>query len=162
MKLIDYKKHKETPFPFSKDAVYSDDGDFPFKEVMINAGDVIDPHTGEVVSTLKSTTIDAQPCVKVYKSALKDIMNLSSQGTRILFKVMDELQKKEDEVYLHPAKIAEEYGLKNTRDITEGIKELIEKDILARKDKKHIYFVNPFMLFNGNRVKYEDNKSKQK
>lgn len=43
-------------------------------------------------------------------------------------------------------------GYKSTRSVWEGLAELLDKGFIARSRKTHIYYINPEMAFNGDRL----------
>lgn len=147
-RLGDYESYGENPFVMDRDSVH-------FRRILVKRGDTINEATGEVVDKGEYVTVDNKPFIKVYKEALPLFQELSNRGSRVLFRVMEELGNLEDEVYIHAPSYAKAFGVKNVRDINFGIKELLDRDILCKKAESCMYFVNVRLLFNGNRVRYK-------
>lgn len=151
-RLIEYESFKENPFSLEQDEKY-------FSIAVATTHHYIDRDSGEVFDKSgKYINIDKKPYVKMFKEALPIMQKIKAKGQRVLYEVMMEMNKEEDEVYLNASSLSTKHGLKNTRDILLGIKELMDEDIICRKAEKDMYFVNVRYLFNGNRVKYSERK----
>ena len=151
-RLVEYESFKENPFTLEKDEGF-------FSVAVSSTNHYVDRESGEVVGSKGNyITIDKKPFVKLFKDALPIMQEIKPKGQRVLYEVLMELNKEEDEVYLNASSLATKHGLKNTRDILLGIKDLLDADIICRKAEKDMYFVNVRYLFNGNRVKYSERK----
>ena len=152
-RLSDYESFKDNPFSLDADAEF-------FKPLPSPTDDAYVTKDGELVVKHDIRFIDKKPYVKMFKEAVPIVGGLSSRAHRVLYYILGEVERLEDEVYLPALLIAERYDLKNSRDILSGIKELIEVDILARKAEKDMYFINVRYLFNGDRVKYKQQRER--
>ena len=152
-RLSDYESFKDNPFSLDADAEF-------FKPLPSPTDDAYVTKDGELVVKHNIRLIDKKPYIKMFNEVIPIVADLSSRAHRVLYYLLGDLGKGQDEVYLPAPIIAEKYGLKNSRDILSGIKELIEVDILARKADKDMYFLNVRYLFNGNRVKYKKEREK--
>jgi len=150
-RLTDYESFRENPFTLEKDMQY-------FTIGAISRGHLLDKDTGEVEEHNKYQTLDKKPYVKMFKEAIPIIQDLKHKAQRVLYDILLDIKKEEDEVYLNASNLAKKHGLSNTRDILSGIKELIEKDVICKKAEKDMYFVNVRYIFSGSRVKYSDRK----
>lgn len=152
-RLSDYESYGDNPFVLDKDSEW-------FKPLPTPTDDAYVTNDGELFVKHNIRFIDRKPYIKMYMEAIPIIGNLSYRGHRVLYYLLEGLGKGQDEVYLHTPTIAEKYDLKNTRDILSGIKELIDMEVLARKAEKDMYFINVRYLFNGDRVKYKNEREK--
>lgn len=151
--MTEYPSYEVNPYDLDKDAKffvtrYVPDGEY------INDEGVID-------DKLKAIKLDTKPFIKLFKEALPIIESISSmKAIRVLMRMLDDLKELEDEVMIHAPTYAKYFGVKNTRDVNEGVKELLDKDIISRKAEPHHYFVNTRLLFNGNRTRYNAERLK--
>lgn len=152
-RLVEYESFRENPFDISVDKLY-------FKSIADNNRDIVNDGTGEITKHYKMRTVDSKPYVKLFNTSLPIIQELSAKAHRMLYEVLMDLDKNKDEVYLNASSLAKKFNLKNTRDVLSGIKELLDKDILCRKAEKDMYFINVRLIFNGNRVKYIEERVK--
>jgi hypothetical protein len=84
------------------------------------------------------------------------IVNLSASGMRLFVFIAYTLKPRQDKYWLNTKMFMRESGV-TINTMKAGIKELLDKNIIALTDVKGIYFINPAMLFRGNRVDvYED------
>lgn len=117
--------------------------------------EVIDRETGLIIETHHEMyQVDTRPFVKLFYNNDDYLLRLSGYGFRILHQVIRELKPSEDQVYLNSMSLKIKYGVGNVRDIRQGISELLECNILARKNEMHMYYINPDKLFIGNRMKH--------
>lgn len=153
-RLTEYPSYGENPYDLDKDAKY-------FTTSYVPDGSVV-TEDGEFVSEkLRSFIKDNKPFIKLYKEALPVIEGVRSiKAIRVLMRMLDDLKDGEDEVMIHAPTYTKYFGLSNTRDVNEGIKELLEHDIISRKTEAHHYFLNVRLLFNGDRAKYNQQRLK--
>lgn len=153
-RLSDYPSFEVNPYDLDKDVKY-------FRTRYLPDGSVV-TEDGEFVSEkLKNIIHDSKPFIKLYKEALPVLEGLRSvKAVRVLMRMLDDLKDGEDEVMIHAPTYARYFGLSNTRDVNEGIKELLEYDIISRKNESHHYFLNVRLMFNGDRAKYNQKRLK--
>lgn len=139
------------PNPFSQELVVEVD-------VRLSPNAVIDdPVYGKIPAT---SDIEKQKATKVYKTAAyRDrCMNLSATAQRMLLFIMYEMVGADDWVELEPAWYKEVSGAGSRNMYNKGKEELIRYLYITPTEKKNVYWVNPVLLFGGNRVtKYPDN-----
>jgi hypothetical protein len=113
---------------------------------------IVDMETGELLTEQsyisKTVNFDAAEFVKVFPAALPKIAKLNSAGIFMLCEVMKEMQQSicSDVVVLFHNDIPKSKYYR-------GIKELVEHEFIAHTGKSVFYYVNPNLLFNGNRLK---------
>ena len=109
--------------------------------------------------------MDAEKSINIYRNARmnKVLDNLTSSGLPVFMYIIrnfghaskpgkQEYNYKEM-IMLNASKIAEDKD-KSRGTIYNGIKELINLDVIARSSKPKLYWVNIHLLFEGNRVEY--------
>ena len=155
-RLVDYESFKENPFTLEKDKEH-------FGKILESKGHYVDRFTGEVIDGgNKYKEVDHKPFVKMFNEALPIFQGLKSKAQRVLYDILMDLRKEEDEVYLNASSLAQKHGLSNSRDILLGIKELLDNDIICRKADRDMYFVNVRYIFNGDRAKYSRNLKRER
>lgn len=105
-------------------------------------------------------SVDKDEFVKLYTKNVKAIFDLKPTTQRVLQYLMVELQKipNSDAVYLAWVG-AEEYfsevDLKVSRaSFHRALKELLEKGFIAESTKPNMFWFNPHLFFNGNRMTF--------
>ncbi|WP_210494308.1 replication/maintenance protein RepL [Pantoea ananatis] len=104
--------------------------------------------------------VDKEKFVKLFISKIRVIFDLSLTGNKLfyifLFSISDAIGK--DQVYMN---FETAKDIANQRDFNlsnpvfyRGIKELIEKQIIAPSKSKYIYYINPAVVFNGDRARF--------
>ncbi len=142
------------------------------KRQAIHQMEVVDRQTGEV-SDVHTTFLSVKPVdeaqfVKMFTDELRILWDLSKPAMRVLTYVMTALRINQDSIMFDLADCREYTGYKSERSVFYGLGELIENGIIARTMKPYMYFINPMIVFNGDRVtfartyvKERSNKRKQ-
>lgn len=104
--------------------------------------------------------IDSDEFLKVYTNNVRSIFDLKPTTQRILQYLMVELQKTPNADAIYLAWIgADEYfsheNLKVSRpSFQRGLKELLENKFIAESTKPSMFWLNPNLLFNGDRMAF--------
>ena len=119
--------------------------------------------TGEVLGHQMVATfrkVDAEQFVKIFADKVSHIFDLTKTGYRILMIVIALIQEKsinKDLFYMAYADAEKVARLKKktlSRDtFKKGVAEIITHGIIARAFTVNTYFVNPAIIYNGNRSK---------
>lgn len=153
-KLSNYPSFEKNPYDLSVDSKY-------FVTFMVDSKSVVNEHGEVLEESGKYIKHDNKKFIKLYKEALPIIEGLKSiKAIRVLMRLLDDLKPQEDVVMIHAPTYARYFGLSNTRDVNEGIKELLDAEIISRKTEPHHYFINVRLLFNGDRAKYNNERLK--
>jgi len=158
--LRNYDQHGENPFIPDKPSdlvqirrtpkmVYPTNGEVVHYVVNQNTGE-IDGHT----AFIKAFEVDETRFVKLFLSELGALWDLSKAALKVLTYVMQGLRVNEDFIYLYTDDCMTYTRYKSERTIINGITELIEHNIIARSTRPNRYFINPMIVFNGNRVTF--------
>ena len=108
---------------------------------------------GEIIEKGQYSPIDSKPFIKMYKEAVPHLSKLNHIGWKVLCLILSDLNRLETEVLINARSYSKLLGYSNTRDVYNGVKELLEINILARKTEKDMYFINIGYIFNGDRTK---------
>lgn len=120
--------------------------------------------TGEAEGTTelsKVYEVDSERFLKVYTRSLMTFFDISKNAQKLFEFVLFEVSriKMQDRIYLHP-KDAERYhratrGQGFSRPSFYRAKaELIDKELIAQADTPNIFYINPAVFWNGDRVKF--------
>jgi hypothetical protein len=107
--------------------------------------------TAQIALTQK---VDRETFIKVFKENLKNIAKLSRTAQSILWYIMDNLPQDRGYVIIDNMSVMEYSHFKTRKSVREGVIELLEKDFLTRTTIPKKFWVNPLILFNGNRITY--------
>lgn len=112
--------------------------------------------------------VDEDEFVKIYTKNIKAIFDLKPTAQRVLQYLITELQKTPNADAIYLAWIgAEEYfsehDIKSSRaSFHRALSELIQKGFLAESTKPNMFWFNPNLFFNGNRLTFVHEYQKAK
>lgn len=96
--------------------------------------------------------VDSESYTKIYKRTLKEIMGFSEGCVKLLMYIAEKLEKESLQIDFYIEDCIAVTGL-GPATIYRGLTELLKKEVIARKSQRsYIYFINPVVLFNGNRL----------
>lgn len=116
-----------------------------------------------VAQIRRITTVDSDPFVKLFTSELNRFFDLTPTALRIVTVLIQDIGKirlgEGDQVYLTEKSLAEtlqSHGLKAPSSATyyRAMEELIEKGFVAPSTNPPLFFINPAIFFNGDRVRF--------
>lgn len=96
--------------------------------------------------------VDRGEFIKIYKGTLFSILQVSKKAQAVFAYLLEAMKMNEHTIYFDAQECMEQTKYKSTRSVWEGLAELLEKDFIARSSKTHIYYINPEMAFNGDRL----------
>lgn len=126
---------------------------------------IVDTATGEyepaTLAVIKTIRADKEKFVKLYTTHLKVFFELTANSNKLLQYIFHKVQteaKDTDQIYINYIDADEFYQSHNLK-ISEsaffkGMKELIEKQFLAYSTRTNIFYINPKLFFNGDRVQF--------
>lgn len=117
----------------------------------------VDPKTGEMLghtTFVRQIEIDEEKFTKIYLSNFSAFWDLGTQGIKVFGYIMSKLVIGQDMFIFLLDDCLEFTGYKNHRSIHQGLTNLLKAEIIARGPADSLYFINPLVAFNGNRVTY--------
>jgi len=128
-------------------------------QLIVNSG------TGEVSghsAFMRYVEVDEAQFAKVYLSQFAAFWELTKPAIRVFGYILTRLKIKEDFFYfdMEDCMVYTEYTHRN--NVLTGLTCLIECGIIARSTKSYKYFINPLVVFNGNRVTFAKTYIKKK
>jgi hypothetical protein len=159
-------KHKTNPFVTGDGqglVVYKTKG-----ETLETAGPLVvsDSKTGEIYSTAQirqTKIVDGERFVKLFVRHLDAFFDLKPGTVKLLMALIEELSHARyahgDTIYLNYSKVVDFFEAKGTKPPAKGtffsaMAELTEKKIVAPSVDLNLWFVNPAVFFNGDRVRF--------
>ena len=125
----------------------------------------IDPNTGELLGHtqfIRQIEVDEQQFAKLYLSGFPQFFNLKSQGIKVFGYILNQLTPNKD-VFIFIIEDCKEYtGYKSESSIRIGLTNLLENDIIARGRTDILYYINPMVVFNGDRITFANTYVKKK
>lgn len=136
------------------------------KRTVIKGGKmVVDSVTGEVEDTAELVTtheVDAEQFVKLYTKELKLLFSLTASSMRLLQVVLQQVQTAvgKDTILLNMAIMERYFTSVEVKPMSRPtfyrcVNEMIDKGFIApASDSRDLFFINPNLFFNGNRVRF--------
>jgi hypothetical protein len=135
-----------------------EDLEFDSRTVKVGkARDLIDKETGEthaVNAIYQKKIVDSERFAKVYHDGIARMFGLSKTAMRLFQVILTLLTKDTDKLYLSSQAAAMVDKTMIERTYHRGLKELIERRFLAYTTMPNMFWINPHILFNGNRVAF--------
>ena len=116
-----------------------------------------DPNTGEVLGHtqfIRQIEVDEQQFAKLYLSNFNAFFDLKPQGIRVFGYILKQLIPNRDEFMFFIEDCMEYTGYKSDTSVRIGLTNLLQNEIIARGRHESLYFINPMVTFNGNRITF--------
>ncbi|MGB1041334.1 MAG: replication/maintenance protein RepL [Flavobacteriales bacterium] len=158
--LKSYKANKENPFINDALEVINNNIVKKYKN-STNTGEkailkAIDNH-GEVLghtSFVRQIEIDEDKFAKIYLSNFSAFWDLKNQAIKVFGYIMTQLLPKQDMFIFLIEDCMKHTGYKSKNSVWIGLGSLVENGIIARGPADTLYFINPMVVFNGDRVTF--------
>lgn len=154
MSIKSFKENKENPF-YSDTVMHIDRGVKTIKMGDSNSI-IVNTKTSElepgIVAFHKKIPIDKTKFTKVYLDNLTSFFELTKAGQKVLEYLLKSLKPNKGQVLFDYTECKEFTGYSSTSTITSGLSDLIKNKFIARSTKAYIYYINPTIFFNGNRM----------
>ena len=111
--------------------------------------------TGDMKGTsviMRNKETDSNTFVKVFIASYDKLSNLGKAGQKLAHYIISNLKPNDDKIYIHIPEVCEFCGWKARNQFYTALKELYKNELLAPSEKSGIYFINPNVLFNGDRL----------
>jgi len=152
-KLSIHKVYNENPFlgdligvPIKQKKVFSGKAD----NIIVNGEGEITGHS----AFLSIREVDAQQFVKVFTEGIKSLYELSKAEHKLFYYILSITRPNTDWIYFDMEDAKEFTGYKSKAAILSALSKLVSKSIIAISRKRNIYYINPTIFFNGNRVSF--------
>jgi len=155
-------KHAENPFLNVHEITYKNQQVLFSNTSQDHEVALLNQSTGETTPTqvVSYRRVDDEEFVKLFTANIALTFNLSPSGRKVfdlLLRVMQKTAIGKDQVYLSDEvreEALEEFPRLKLGKSTfyRGIDDLIKNQIIARSKRTNVYFINPHLVFNGNRL----------
>ena len=155
-------RHKENPF-LANLVVKTKGRRIDVSPIGSESSVLVNQHTGEIKGTHVTSfkQVDDAEFIKVFTANISLTFDLNQAGRKVfdmLLHVMQQQAISKDQVYLDNQTredFVKEHKLKlASSTMYRGIDNLIQRSILAKSTRTNIYFINPAMIFNGDRIAF--------
>jgi len=135
------------------------------KRTVVKGGKaILDTETGEVEDMAEIVTtheVDGEQFVKLYTSELKQLFSLTASSMRLLQVLLQQVQKSvgNDTILMNVGIMQRYFEALDAKPMSRPtfyrcINEMIEKAFIApAADSRDLFFINPSLFFNGDRVR---------
>lgn len=116
-----------------------------------------DPKTGEMLghtSFVRQIEVDEDQFTKVYLSQFSAFFDLGTQGIRVFGYIMSKLIIGQDMFIFILNDVMNYTKYTSKSSVFIGLGQLLKAEIIARGPSDSLYYINPLVAFNGNRVTY--------
>ena len=116
-----------------------------------------DPETGEVLGHtqfIRQIEVDEQQFAKLYLSNFSSFFDLKPQAIKVFGYILNQLVPNRDEFMFFIDDCMEYTQYKSDTSIRIGLTNLLKNEIIARGRNDSLYFINPMVAFNGNRITF--------
>lgn len=118
---------------------------------------VIDPDSGEIVGQttfMRQIEVDEDKFTKLYLTQFQAFFDLTTAGIRVFGYVMTCMKPKNDMIYFDRDECMEYTKYKSVESVYRGLTELLNAGIIARGKNDNVYFINPLIIWNGDRARF--------
>lgn len=112
-------------------------------------------YKGTVEHTVSKVVDDAQ-FVKVFADGIRAMYDLSAPGSKVFRYLFDQVQTSPnvDRIYLYFMDALEEPWSISKPVFYRGLAELLDKNFIAASTNPNMFFLNPAMIWNGDRFRF--------
>lgn len=124
-----------------------------------------DPKSGEVLGHtqfVRQIEVDEEQFAKIYLSNFSAFFDLKPQAIKVFGYILNQLIPNRDEFFFILDECMEYTGYKSDTSVRIGLTNLLENKIIARGRKEYFYYINPMVVFNGNRITFAKTYIKKK
>lgn len=124
-----------------------------------------DESTGEVLGHtqfIRQIEVDEEQFAKLYLSNFSAFFDLKPQAIKVFGYILTQLTPNKDEFIFLFDDCMEYTDYKSSTSVRIGLTSLLENEIIARGRADNLYFINPMVVFNGNRITFAKTYIKKK
>lgn len=165
-KVRDYESHQTNPFVekaisdikiIKKNQVVKSQ-DRSEIQMIVNQSGEVEGHT----AFMRFVEVEEDKFTKVYLNQFHSFWDLSKSAIRVFGYIMTVLIPKKDWFYFDMTDCLKYTKYSTEKSVFEGIGSLIENGIIARSESHIKYYINPLVIFNGDRVSFAKTYIKKK
>lgn len=168
-RIIDFNFNRENPFLKQSLEVVNQNLARKYKTATKTGEKAIlqafDPNTGELLGHtqfIRQIEVDEDKFAKLYLTRFPQFFDLKPQAIRVFGYILNQLIPNRDEFIFDREECMAYTGYKSDKSVFIGLTELLNAEIIARGKNDILYFINPMVVFNGNRISFVDTYVKKK
>jgi hypothetical protein len=118
---------------------------------------IVSSETGEFegyAQFMRIVEVDEEQFAKIYISEFGAFYNLNKAAMKVFHYIISNLKRNNDTFLFRMDKCLEFTGYKNKGSVFNALTNLVENGIIARAMYNEEYFINPLIMFNGDRIAY--------
>ena len=122
-----------------------------------------DENTGEDLghtTFIRQIKVDEEKFAKIYLNQFSAFYDLRKSSMQLIGYIMNHLIPNKDVFYLYIEDVIEELGL-GKATIYRALEQLLDNKLIARGRSEEQFFINPMIIFNGNRVTFAQSYIKE-
>jgi len=126
---------------------------------------LVNKDTGEVEAHtvfMKNQKVDKNSFIKIYVKNISQFFDLPSSAMKVLWYIFSITRIGIDTIYFDMTACKEFTKYSSKATITNALAQLIEHKFIARSTSVNLYFINPTIFFNGNRISFINSYYKEK
>ncbi len=116
-----------------------------------------DPNTSEILGHtrfIRQIEVDEEQFTKLYLANFRAFFDLSQSAIRVFGYLMTCLKPKNDMIFFRLSDCKKYTKYNTSKPIYKGLEELLIAEIIARGPHESFWFINPMVVFNGDRVSF--------
>jgi hypothetical protein len=116
-----------------------------------------DENTGEILGHtqfVRQIEVDEEQFTKFYLSNFSAFFDLKPQAIKVFGYILNQLIPNKDEFLFLTDEAQEFTKYKSSTSVRIGLTSLLKNEIIARGRAENLYFINPMVAFNGNRITF--------
>ncbi|WP_373747986.1 replication/maintenance protein RepL, partial [Kaistella sp.] len=124
-----------------------------------------DPNTGDMLGHtqfIRQIEVDEEQFAKLYLSRFSAFFDLKPQAIKVFGYILNQLIPNKDEFVFILEDCLEYTEYKSENSVRIGLTNLLENQMIARGKTEFLYFINPMVVFNGNRITFAESYVKRK
>lgn len=116
----------------------------------------IDESTGEILghtAFIRQIEVDEEQFAKFYLSNFSAFYDLKPSSIKVFGFILNQLKPNRDDFDFYAEDCMSHYTL-SRKTVERALTELLNNGVIARGRNEYQYFINPMVVFNGNRVTF--------
>jgi hypothetical protein len=102
----------------------------------------------------RKVSVDKAKFMKVFMSGLSNWFDLSKAGIKVFAYVANQVEPNRDTFMFSLERCKDFTGYKSDKMVFSGLAELAENKFIARGENPFVYYINPTVFFNGDRLTF--------
>ncbi len=102
----------------------------------------------------RKVSVDKAKFMKVFMSGLSNWFDLSKAGIKVFAYVANQVEPNRDTFMFSLERCKDFTGYKSAKMVFSGLAELAENKFIARGENPFVYYINPTVFFNGDRLTF--------